>query len=402
LTSTSSISAPSGQPRWRVAIVIAQLAYGLLAMTISLPSLQDWPAIFDASQAAVQLTFSGYVAAYGGLQLVYGPFSDRLGRKPVLIAGLAVALLGSLAAALAPSLAVLTAARVLQGAGCAACMVIGRALVQDLFEGPERTRIMAFVGMTMGLVPPAATLIGGQLHVRLGWQSNFVLLSVLAALLLLAAWRGLPSGRPAAAREGGRSSLLAGYAQLARTPGFGLFALITASTTATFYTFLSGAPIVLAGYGVTPERIGWYIMWPPTAYILGNMLTTRLIHRLGERRMMALGQACTVAGVLIMLSLGLVDLRTPLALSIPLALMGVGHGLLVPPALSGTVGLVPALAGSAAAAAGLMQQLAGALGGWMVGLVPHSGAVNLAVLMLAWALLGVAATALLARAPRRA
>ena len=383
---------------WLTANLIAQLAFGLLSMTICLPSMQDWPAIFGASQASVQLTFSGYVAAYGGMQLVYGPLSDRIGRKHVLMRGLALSSLGCVAAALAPDLWTLIAARTLQGAGTAAGMVVGRALVQDFFAGPERTRIMAFVGMTMGLVPPAATLVGGQLHVRAGWQANFVLLSILAVLLFVAAWRGLPDHRfPAGERGKGWTELVTGYARLSRERSFLWFVLLLAATTATFYTFLAGAPLVLAGYGVTPDRMGWYIMTPPLAYIIGNMLTSRLVRAHSDRFIMLLGQSVTVASLLIVLAIGLAGPQTPLALALPLILLGIGHGLLVPPTLAGTVGLIPALAGSAAAVAGLMQQVGGSLGGYFVGLVPHDGQVNLSLLMLGWAVAGFAALLALRR-----
>lgn len=398
---SSSIPTPSAVPArhgWLVANLVAQLSFGLLCMTICLPSMQDWPATFGASQAAVQLTFSGFIVTYGGLQLLYGPLSDRIGRKPVLMAGLLLSILGSLLAMAAPDLTVLTLARVLQGAGSAAGMVIGRALVQDFFSGPERTRMMAMVGMTMGLVPPAATIVGGQVHVRLGWQANFALLAVLAAVLLVAAWRGLPSRVPAADAQPPRwRELFTGYARLARVPAFLCFVVILAGSTATFYTFLGGAPIVLKGYGITPEKIGYYIMCIPGAYIVGNMLTARLIHRLGDRRLMFIGQAITLAGLGLLLALGLAGLHTPLFLALPLMLLGVGHGLLVPPTLAGTVSVLPALAGSAAAVGGVMQQMAGATGGFLVGLMPHEGPVNLALLMLAWAVMGFAAQLVLFR-----
>ncbi|MEJ7931092.1 Bcr/CflA family efflux MFS transporter [Ramlibacter sp. AN1015] len=394
---TAPTAAPA-RPPWLTLNLVAQFAFGLVAMTICLPSMQEWPAIFGSSQATVQLTFSAYVAAYGGLQLLYGPLSDRRGRKVVLMAGLALAFVGSVLAALAPSLELLIAARAIQGAGSAACMVIGRALVQDLFAPGERTRVMAFVGMMLGLCPPAATLLGGQLHVRLGWQANFVLMAVLALLLMVAAWKGLPaaSARPDPQRSGGGwSELVSGYRQLARVPAFLAYVAILGMTTATFYTFLAGAPVVLGGYGIPPEHIGWYIMCIPLAYIVGNVLTSRLVGRLGERRIMQAGQALTVLGLLITLAAGLAGLHSPWALALPLMVLGVGHGLLVPPTLVGTVGLVPALAGSAAAVAGLMQQLGGSVAGFVVGLVSHQGSVNLALFMLAWALGGVAAQGLL-------
>lgn len=377
---------------WLIANLLAQIAFGLLAMTLCLPSMQEWGAIFDTRQADVQLTFSGYVMAYGALQLVYGPLSDRHGRKPILMLGLVIAGLASVMAALATDIATLTAARVLQGAGSAASMVVGRSMVQDLFAGPQRTRVMAYIGMAMGMCPPLATLIGGQIHVRLGWQTNFVVLAVLALLLLLAAWLGLPRvAKPPPAPGHWLRAMLSAYARLLSEPRYLLYVAILAATTATFYAFLAGAPIVLKGYGIGPDGIGWFIMAVPVSYILGNYMTSRLIAKAGESRVMAWGQALTLGGLVVMLALGLGGMQTALAVALPLLLLGLGHGLLNPPALAGTVSVLPALAGSGAAVAGLMQQLTGATGGYLVGLVPHEGAVNLGWMMLGFALTGAMA-----------
>jgi MFS transporter, DHA1 family, multidrug resistance protein len=381
-----------------IANLLAQLAFGLLAMTICLPSMQEWSAIFGSSQAAVQLTFSGYVVAYGLLQLVYGPLSDRWGRKRVLLLGLAVACAGSVMAALAPDLNTLIAARVLQGAGCAAGMVVGRALVQDLFQGPQRTRVMAYVGMVMGLVPPVATVLGGQLHVVFGWRANFVLIALLSAGLFLAAWRGLPSHQKATQQAAHwLRVMLSSYRQLVREPAFICYVAILSSTTASFYAFLAGAPIVLGGYGVGPAGVGLYIMVGPLSYIVGNYLTTQMVHRVRERRIMLLGQSLTVMGIALMAALSIGGVHTPLAFALPMILLGMGNGLLVPVALAGTVGLLPALAGAAAAVAGLMQQMMGAAGGFAVGLFTHEDATNLGLLMLALAMIGVAAQVWLRR-----
>ena len=132
-------------------------------------------------------------------------------------------------------------------------------------------------------------------------------------------------------------------------------------------------------------------MWVPIAYIGGNYLTSRWVRQQGERRMMAIGQLAAVGGLVLLLALDLSGLDSPLAFTLPLILLGLGHGLLVPPSLSGTIGLIPALAGTAAAVAGLLQQLVGALGAYTVGLVPHQGSLNLGWLMLGFTLVALAA-----------
>jgi DHA1 family bicyclomycin/chloramphenicol resistance-like MFS transporter len=389
---------PSGVSHgWLIANLLAQISLGLLAMTICLPSMQEWGAIFKADQADVQLTFSAYVVAYGAFQLVYGPMSDRYGRKGVLLAGLIMACAGSWMAGMSEHLGALTFARFLQGAGTAAGMVVGRSTVQDIFQGPARTRVMAYIGMALGVCPPLATLMGGQIHVRWGWQANFFLMGALSIVLFFAAWWGVPSSRKTQEPMHWLRSMFQAYSRLARERQFLLYVVILATTTATFYVFLAGAPIVLRSYGVGPDGVGWFIMCVPLSYIVGNFLTSRIIHRVGERRLMQTGQALSVTAVLLVLLLAMMGWASPWAISLPLLLLGFGHGFLNPPALSGTVGLVPSLAGTAVAMAGLMQQLMGAMGGYLIGLVSHEGSVNLALMMLAFTLCSVVAQAMLHR-----
>lgn len=382
--------------------LLAQIAYGLMVMALCLPSMQEWGALFGgASQASVQLTLSAYLVAYGGMQMLYGPLSDRFGRKRILFIGLSLALAGSLAGALAQSLYAVIVARIIQGAGCAAGMVVCRAMVQDFFEGSERTRVMAFIGMALGVCPPLGVLIGGQLHVALGWRANFYLASALAILLLVSAWRGLPAqGRrdePKSPRQHWLHEMLVAYARLGRERAYLLNVGILSLTTGAFYIFLGGAPIVLGGFGVGPADIGWYVMFVSFAYVIGNFLTSRFVHHHGERRLMRLGQCAIFSGIGLMLGLGFSGLHTALAFALPLVLLGVGHGFLMPPSLVGTVGAIPALAGAAAAGAGLMQQLIGALGGYLVGVVRHDDASNLGFLLLSFSLLALTAQLLLHR-----
>lgn len=389
-----------GPGPWAVVNLVAQIALGLLVMTLPLPSMAEWPGTFGRSQSAVQLTFSGYVAAFGLLQLLYGPLSDRVGRRNVLLVGLALVVAGSLLAAAAADLPQLVAARVLQGMGTAAGAVAGRASVQDLFSGAQRTRVMAYVGMALGLCPPTGTLLGGWLHVHFGWQANFVLMAALALVLVLLAWRTMPASTASATSAGAwLPAMVASYARLARERVFLLYVALLSLTVAAFYAFLAGAPLVLHGYGVAPQHMGLYIMTVPVSYIAGNFATSRLAQRLGEERLMAAGQLSTLCGLSLVALLAALQWRTPLAFSLPLLLLGLGHGLLTPVVLSRTVGVIPALAGSAAAVAGLAQQGVGAAAGYAVGWLRHDGPLQLATLMIACTLAATVAQWRLARRP---
>jgi DHA1 family bicyclomycin/chloramphenicol resistance-like MFS transporter len=389
---------PPAAPRQgaQAATLLALLAFGLLSMTICLPSMQQWAQQLNTTQAQVQLTFGAYVVAYGAFQLVYGPLSDRHGRRPMVMIGLAVAVVGMAMAALAPTIEALVAARFVQGAGAAACMVLGRAAVQDLFAGPRRTQMMAYVGMAMGLCPPLATVIGGQLHVHAGWQANFVLMGVVGLLLMPAAWRGLPAAAP---RPSGapRQSLWADLRQLLRHRAYRLNVAILALSGASFYAFLGGAPVLLGHLGVGPGEVGFFIMLIPMSYIVGNFAATRLVMRRGEAWMRQWGSRATALGLAGVVGLSLLGWHHPLAFVLPLLLLGIGHGLWVPATLASTVGAVPALAGSAAAVAGVTQQLLGAAGGYAVGWIPLTTAAPLGLLMLVITLAGIAAERALRR-----
>ena len=380
-----SISSHAPPPQaLRIVTLIAQVAFGVFAMTMCLPSMPEWGAIFGEPQSRVQLTLSAYMVSFGVLQLLYGPLSDRHGRKPVLLAGLVLAAVGSVLAALAQTLTMLVVARTLLGAGAAAGMVVGRASVQDLFEGPERTRVMAYVGMAMGLSAPISTVLGGQLHTLWGWQSIFVLLAVLALGLALQAWRVLPPPAASDPAIPGGLNLLRGYQQLAHEPVFLGYVVLLSLTIGTYYVFLGGAPLVLRAMGVGPAQLGWFIMVFPLTYIGGNFVTSRMAHRRNPHGLMAYGMALSLIGLVLTLVLGAMGWHNPWAFIAPLVLVGIGHGLLIPPSMVGTVGAIPALAGSAAALAGLSQQWVGAAGSYLVGWFSHDSATVLAALMLAF------------------
>lgn len=383
-----------------IAVLLACIGYGLIAMTLCLPSMAQWSTMFAVSQASVQLSFSAYVVAFGFAQIIYGPLSDRFGRRRILICGLLIALLGSVLSALASTMPALIAARFIQGAGTAAGMVLGRAMVQDFFSGDARPRVMAYIGMVLGCCPPAATIIGGQLHITLGWRASFVLAAVLAVMLIVASLKYLPKSMPVASSEKNLiRPLLRGYRTLFSQPRYLTYVAILACCTGSFYAFLASAPSVFASYGVGPGMIGWYIALIPAAYIGGNFLTSRLLSVHSEFHIMLGGQFVTLIGIGIVIALSTQIGIAALWIAAPLTLLGLGHGLLMPSTLAGTVGVIPALAGTAAAGAGFMQQITGAFGGYVVGFLPHHNALAMGLLLFAFMLFSVFSQCILMRLP---
>jgi len=387
--------------RFVLANLLCAIGFGLVAMTICLPSMPQWSGVFGVSQASVQLTFSIFVVSFGLTQVIYGPLSDRYGRRRLLLFGLGLAALGSMGGALAPNLATLTVARFVQGAGAGAGMVLGRAMVQDYFSGADRSRAMAYVGMAMGMCAPLATVIGGQVHVLLGWRVNFIVIGILAIVLMVTIRAVLPEDVP---HEGSDAhwlrEMLDAYGQLIRVPSYLAYVGILSLSTGTFYIYLAGAPSVLANYGVGPAEVGFFIMFVPLSYIAGSFLTSRLVKHFSDAQLMLVGQSMGLGGISLMLALAVAGLQSPFAVAVPLILLGLGQGLLMPPTLVGTISVVPMLAGAAAGAAGLAQQLCGAFGGYVIGLFEHDGAVRLGALMLAF-MVGAFINQLLLRGMRR-
>ncbi|MEM7543544.1 MAG: MFS transporter, partial [Pseudomonadota bacterium] len=301
-----SASSATSAPRWFIVVnLLSAIGFGLLSMTLCLPSMHEWSELLNAPQADVQLTFSAFVVAFGIAQVVYGPLSDLYGRKRMLVIGFSIAILASLAAAWASGIWWLVIARFCQGAGAAAGLVIGRAMVQDFFAASDRARIMAYIGMAMGLCPPLGTIVGGQVHVVFGWRANFLIAAAVAVIILALVVLCLPGGRPERSQNHWLKEIATAYGVLMRERLYVGFVAILSMCTGTFYVFLAGAPSVLAGYGVGPAEIGWYIMFIPLSYIVGSFLTSRLLRYIPENRLMTLGLSSSLTGTLLVLALAL-------------------------------------------------------------------------------------------------
>jgi DHA1 family bicyclomycin/chloramphenicol resistance-like MFS transporter len=374
--------------------VLAMLtALGPLSTDFYLPSLPDIVRVMATDVAGAQATLSAFLFGFAGGQILWGPLSDRLGRRPVLLTGLALFTLATLACALAPSIEALTAARAVQALGASGPIVLGRAMVRDLYEGPRAGRELARMGMIMGLVPAVAPVLGGVLQQAFGWRSTFVASLAFAAVLAVVVGLLLPETLKARSRE--PLSLLAiikGFGTLLQNRAYRVYVALTALAYGGLFAFISGSSFVLIGiHGLTPAQYGLSFGFGVLGFILGTILAQRLVGRRGMDGVIALGVLCLAGGGLAMLLCVLTGFAGPFGVIVPMALYACGVGLTMPQAQASAMMPFPDRAGAASSFTGLCQMLFSACVGLLVGHALKNGALPLPLVMSA---IGVAALAL--------
>jgi MFS transporter, DHA1 family, multidrug resistance protein len=292
----------------RIALVIGLLAMvGPFSIDMYLPALPRVAAELAATPQAVQFTLSAYFAAFGISQIVYGPLSDRLGRKSPLYIGLGVFLVGSLACALAPTIGALVAARVLQGLGAATVMVVPRAIIRDLHTGPAATRLMATVMLVISVSPMLAPLAGSGVMQLGGWRWIFGVLFLVGLLSLLLTAFVLPETLPPERRAGtGVATLARGFARLLRSPDFMGLTLIGGFSMASFFIFLSSASFVYTQqFGLSPTGFSLAFALNAIGFFAASQTAASFGERFGMARVIltAVGAFAAITTLLVLVTL---------------------------------------------------------------------------------------------------
>ena len=374
----------------RVALVLGLLqAIGPFAIDMYLPALPSIGASLGASAGAVQASLMAFFISLGLGQMVYGPASDMLGRKPPLYFGLLLFAVGSVGCALAPDIQTLVVWRFIQGLGACAGMVVPRAVVRDLHTGPEAARLMALLTLVFSVSPILAPLFGSFLIEWSSWRAVFWAVTVAAALAIVLLATSLEETRGKAQRQGSTvRSALAGYGLLLRDGHFMGLVLIGGFGISSFFAYLANSSFVLIDhYGLTPREYSYAFAANAASFIGMSQLTGRLIKRFG---MLPLVRASVrgYAGFMLLallLNLAGMDGMWPM-----LALLFVGYGflgLVLPTSSVLALDEHGAIAGTASALMGTLQFMTGAAVMAVVGLFVDGTARPM--------LVGIAAAALL-------
>lgn len=351
-------------------VLILALLLGIQPITtdLYLPALPALTEGFGAPVSQAQLTLTALLLAFGASQLIWGPLSDRYGRRPILLWGMAAYTVASVASALAPSMTLLIAARTVQGAAMGAAVMCARAIVRDLHQPSEAARTMSRALSGLGVIACLSPLLGGLITDLTSWRVALLALAVFgAATLWLVATRFEETTATRNPRALEPRMLWHTWGDIIRNPTFLAWNALSTASYGGLFTFLAASSFVFTqALGLTRTQYGLLMATSSIVYIGGTIACRRLLPRLGLRRIVAVAAAFTLSGGVLMAALAHAGVQSVWAVMVPLYLFMLAHGVHQPCGQSGAVGPFPHAAGAASALNGFIMMLAAfATGGWL-------------------------------------
>ena len=353
-----------------------------MVMNMFLPSLPQMSTFFGVDDGVMALSVPLFLFVSAILQIFIGPVSDRMGRRPVLLVGIAVFMLATIGCILAANITVFLIFRMIQAA-IAVCMVLSRAVIRDSFDQEQSASMIAYVTMGMAVVPMISPAIGGFLDELFGWKANFWAFFFVGGALFALVWRDLgetvkPSGLTL-------TQQFKEYPELLRSPRFWGYCMASALSSGAFFAYLGGGPFVgSVVFGMSPKWVGIFFGAPAVGYFAGNWITGRNAKRLGVNKLILWGAIAVSCGTALMLGLFLIGFGSPLTFFGLMTCVGLGNGMVIPNATAGMLSVRPHLAGTASGLGGAIMIGGGAgLASLAVFLLkPETGAYPLILIMM--------------------
>ena len=348
---------------WHVpaALILAMWA-SILSTDLYTPSLPELDTVFGTTDRAVKLTMSVNFIGYALGPLLVGPLADHFGRRRVLAIGMALFAVLSALCSVAPDIGTLIVLRGFQGACGSVASVLCVVLIRDLFRGPEAVKVLSLYGASIGIAPAVGPLLGGFIHVWVGWWANFVLLAILGVIAAAMISRVIPHG-------GGGAPLnlrlsLRRYRRLLRNSVFLRFALAIGATFAGLFAYITVGPyLFIERFGIATEDYGLYYGASVVAYIVGATAANRLADRVSAFGLTKIGAIFGIMGAIVFLGITVAETLTAMTMLVAMSLFSLGLGMLfaaapvlmfasVPKALGATAGVLFSIGQSAGAALG--------------------------------------------------
>ncbi len=366
-----------------VLVLGALSAIGPLTIDTYLPALPELSRQLGATDAQAQATITGLLIGLGFGQLIIGPLSDSVGRRKPLLAGLVLHALMSMLCALAPSIALLTVTRTLQGFAGAAVAVVAMAVVRDLFRGIRAAQLLSRLVLVLGVAPILAPSLGSALLALTSWRGIFVVLAVIALGMLVLASVALPETLPVERRRPvSVTGSLRAYGALFKDRLFIVMVLVAGLMFATLFAYISGAPFVLQDiYGMTPQQFGLAFSANAVGMIAMTQINPWLVKRFSPVSVLSFGVLLAVAGAVTLLVLMLLGVGGWIAFMAPLFFVISAAGLSFPNAPAIALNRHGESAGTAAALLGASQFMIGGMIAPLVGVFANGTPVPMAAIM---------------------
>ena len=335
----------------RLSLILGGLAMlGPFSIDTMFPAFPQIGAQFGADKVAMQQTISVYLLAYALMSLVHGPLSDAVGRKRVILGGLVVFALASVGCALADSLPMLLFFRALQGMSAGVGLIVGRAVIRDVFQGQFAQKLMSQVSMIFGIAPALAPILGGWILGWERWPAIFWFLVLFAVAMIVATWFGLPETHPPDARfRPSPKQLLRNHAWIFLNRRFQRFAAAGAFNFAALFLYIASAPaFVLDLLRLNEREFAWFFVPMIGGMVVGAFVSGRTAGKVGGQRMVRIGFACTILAMALNVAYNLFDAtpQVPWAV-IPISLCSFGVALVFPIVTLAILDMYPRQRGSA-------------------------------------------------------
>ncbi len=365
----TGVSPPRSVPR-ALALLLGGLAmFGPFSIDTIFPAFPRIGADLGADKLAMQQSISVYLLAYAATSILHGPLSDAIGRRPVILGGLSVFALASAGCAMSTSLPMLLAFRALQGLSAGVGLIVGRAVIRDLFAGDDAQRLMAQVSMIFGVAPAVAPLVGAWLLRHAAWPAIFWFLAAFAVLMIALVLAWLPETHAATARSPLRfRPMLQGYASMLATPPFLRLALAGSCNFAALFLYIASAPaLVIDHLALGQDGFGWFFIPMIAGMMIGAFASGRLAGRMGGALQIRIGFACCIVAALINLAYhGAIASPEVLPTVLPVALNSFGIALVFPILTLALLDMYPEARGAASSMQAFISLL---LNAGMAGLV---------------------------------
>ena len=381
-----------------LSLLMAMTAIGPLALNILVPALPKLSAVFAADAHTIQLAVSLFLVGLAVAQLLVGPLADRFGRRPVALGGLVLTAVASMAAIVTDSAGMFIVTRVLQAFGAATGVVVGRAVIRDLFDRDRSAAMLGLVATAMVVAPMVSPLLGGIIDTAFGWRAIF--LFVAAAVVTVLVWAAIRLPETRDRHPASPGGFLADARFLLVNAAFNGHVLCAAFGSATFFALLGGGPyIVITQMGRSSMEYGIWFAISSLGYMSGNFAASRLSMRHGIERMILVGLVLEAVGVVLTTIFSFAHAYGPAVVFLPQIIIAFGNGIMLPNSIAGAISVRPQAAGTASGVLGFVQMAVGAGFAQLGGIVIAHAATPVPVALLMGAAVAVFAIAFFALVP---